>query len=329
MTRAVVYIIFSLMTHSVGAYGADSVPHLPDEYESTSGLGSAINNGGVGATDSFSAISVNPALITGQKTYITNGVYHWPTEGRDYYQAGVVDSKTSSVAAGVSYTGFLEDFKYQADDNGKMTGASAYDSPLNRRISLALAQEFGTTSVGIGGTFVEGHPVHGSLEQKRGEKRITGTGLNIGVATLLTPGWSLGVSAQNVSTKKIKDYAPRTYRMGTTYQFSQFFTGYVDIRQRDRVAQFESPLDLDAPSSGRSMQTPERMLIASGTIQVQEYLKILASYGESLSDDRRALAAGAALTNKNFSLSYSVARPYMKPSTAHQALMISFEMAMQ
>ena len=311
-----------------GVATAEVIRHIPDEYESTSGLGSAVNNGGVASSDSFTAVSLNPALMAAQKTYTVNGTYNWPTEGRDYYQGGVVDGKTASVAAGISYTGFIDDFKYQADSNGNITGASAFDSPVTRRISLAAAENFGNVSVGIGGTYVEGHPVYGSPEQRRGENKISGTGLNVGVAMSLAPNWMVGASAQNISTAKIKDYAPRTLRLGTAYQFSPVFTAYLDARQRDRVSRFEDQLDLDAPTATVSQKGPERMVIASGSIQIQDYLRLLGSYGESVSDDRRSLAGGIALINKNFSLSYTASRPYMKLSEAHQALMISFEIAM-
>ena len=307
---------------------ADQLGRIPDEFETTSGIGSATNNAGAAATDSFSAITINPALLTGQKSYVVHGVYHWPTQGRDYYQGGIVDSKLSQVAAGISYTGFLDDFRYPIDKSGKATAASTSDSPVSRRISFGLAQDFGETSIGIGGTYVDAKPVFGSEGYLRGDPKQAGFGLNLGAVTGLAPGWSIGASAQNLAARRISDFAPRIIRVGTAYQVNQLFTAHLELRQRDRILVFEAPLDLDIAPMPKELSAPERMVLASGTLQVQEYLKIMASYGTSIADNRRALAAGVALTNKNFSLSYSASRPYLSAATAHQALMLSVEMAM-
>src|SRR5262245_12398472 len=145
-----------LMTFGVAGSAAaveQEIRQIPDEYETTSGHGVAMNNAGYAANDPISAIRANPALMAQQKAYQVSGGYHWPMEGREYFQAAVVDSKTSNVAAGVCYTGYTDDYAYARDDDR----ASKFDSPIIRRGVLGLAQTFGQLQMGIGGTYVEGH----------------------------------------------------------------------------------------------------------------------------------------------------------------------------
>lgn len=314
---------------AVPATAKNDVKQIPDEYEATSGSGVALNDAGYAANDAFSAIRANPALMAAQKQYEMTGSYHWPTVGRDFYQAGVVDSKTAPVAAGFSYTGFTDDYQY-VRSGGTTTDASPYDSPLIRRICGALAGTLGQVMVGAGATYVEAHPLLGSAAYQSGESRVKGFGLNLGLAAALAPGWSFGAAAENASNGKLADYLPRTYKLGIAWQAEPGLTVFLDARQRERVAAFEADLpDLDQPApTSKLMQNPERLVIASVSYQAQEYLRLVGSYGKSVTDDRQLAAGGAVLSNKQFSLSYTVQRPYMKQSTAHQAVALSVEMSM-
>ncbi len=308
---------------------AGEVRQIPDEYETTSGHGVAMNNAGYAANDADSAIRANPALLSMTKEYTVSAGYHWPVVGRDYFQAGIVDSKTSSVAAGVSYTGFTDNYQYVVP--GDKTPASAYDSPIIRRGAVAASQNFGSMSIGVGATYVEANSLKFSPEWQDGQKKVKGVGLNMGVATVLSSEVSLGGSVENASNRKIANYVPKTYHAGVAYHMSNALTGYLDARQRDRVPEFEADqsVDLDDPKAeSKILNNPERMVIASFVGQVQEYLRLIGSYAQSTTDDRRSLAGGIAVMSKNFSLSYTASRPYMKQSGSHQAVALSLDMAM-
>ncbi len=311
---------------------AEESRHIPDEYETTSGHGIAMNNAGYAANDGYTAVRANPALLATQKEYTASAGFHWPVSGRDYFQAGIVDSKTSSVAAGVSYTGFQEDYAYPDSGGPGNSTVSAYDSPVVRRGVVGVAQNFGALSFGIGATYVEANPIMHSEEWLEGKDRVKGTGLNFGVAAGLGKGLAVGGSVENASNRKIADYAPKTYRAGVAYQLSPVISGYLDARQRDRVAEFESDqiVSIGEPVSDSSdiLDNPERMVIGSLVAQVQEFLRLVGSYGQSVTDERRSVAGGAVISSKNFSLSYTLARPYMKESATHQAVALSMQMAM-
>ena len=316
----------SLLLTAQAAWAVEAVRQIPDEYETTSGHDVGLNDAGYAANDGFSAIRANPALLARSKQYTVSAGYNWPTQGRDFYQAGIVDSKTSPLAAGVSYTGFTDNYVYSRSGNE----ASPFDSPVIRRGVLGLAEAFGSLSLGIGGTYVEAHSLSPDAERYGKDETVKGTGLNVGVAGSMSPQLSLGASVENASNEKIKDYAPRTYRAGAAYSFNKQATIFLDFRQRERIAAFEAPpLDLDNPAAKSSiLDEPERMVIGSFIAQVQNFLRVMASYGQSITDQRRSLAGGLAVVNKNFSLSYTASRPYMSQSGSHQAVTLSLEMAM-
>lgn len=306
------------------------VRRIPDEYESTSGHGIAMNNAGCAVNDPYSAVRANPSLIAAQKNYTVNGGYHWPVAGRDYYQVGFVDSKTANWAMGLTYTGFTDEYAYLNEHSGARADFAATDSSIVRRGQLALAQPVGTVLVGAGATYVEAHSLRGSAAYQRGDMMVRGVGLNAGVATAIASSLRLGMSVENASNEKIADYAPRTFRAGVAYSFNQSITAFLDVRQRDRVAEFEAdPVDLDRMDlKAGIMREPERMMIASGSAQIQDFVRLIGSYGQSLTDDRRSLAGGVAIVSHNYSLSYTAARPYMRTLAAHQAVTLSMEMAM-
>jgi hypothetical protein len=317
--------------------GVRHTQEIPDEYETTSGHGLAMNNAGTAANDPFSAIRENPALLATSKQYTVNGGYHWPTAGRDYYQAGIVDSKSAPVAVGISYTGFMDDYVSPSSTSldPRTNSAPFNDSPVLRRGVVGVAEGFGNFMVGAGATYVEAHTFRDEDPRNTDQDTTKGFGLNLGAALALNPQWSFGASVENASNKQISEYEPMIYRLGAAYLIADGITAYVDFRQRDRVQEFEGPIaqpvlagdPKGAPLAPAVSTQPERMLLGSLTAQVQEFLKLVGSYGQSVTDPRRSLAGGAALVNKNFSLSYTLARPYMSNSATHQAVTLSLEMA--
>src|SRR5690606_30326723 len=106
------------------------------------------NNAGVAALGGISAIRVNPGLLPLEPEYSISAGYYWPVQGRNYYQGGIVDAVTSSkIAAGVSFTGFSDDYEKDPFER---------DSPINRRVAIGVAHAFKKVSLGISGQYVNG-----------------------------------------------------------------------------------------------------------------------------------------------------------------------------
>ncbi len=316
--------LISLLASPIGALAAESVvTHIPDEYESNSAFSAAMNNGGYAANDPHSAIRANPALLGTQKAYSVAAGYHWPVEGRDYYQASVVDTKTSAIAAGVSYTSFIDKFKYNDVDNPDV---SRFDSPLEKRGVVAFSHAVGKGTAGAGATYVSSKLIYN--EKVRGkEGSLQGTGLNLGFAYPVTSQIVVGGAVENMSNSKIKDYAPKTQKLGAAYIGGQI-TANFDVRQRERVHQFEGEqTDIFKPEVVVDDE-PEKMAIASLSGKLQNYLKITGSYGQSLTDDRKQLGGGVSLQSQNFILSYTANRPYLSKSAAHQSIALILDVAM-
>lgn len=321
---ATLLTIFAAIPSRVEATEVE-ITQIPDEYESNSAFSASMNNAGYAANDPHSAIRANPALLGTQKAYSVAAGYHWPVEGRDYFQASVVDTKTSKVAAGVSYTGFMDEYQYNDRDNPNV---SRFDSPLEKRGVIAMAHPVGAGMVGVGATWIKSRPLYSSDERRAGSQSVTGTGLNLGAIYPITPQLIFGAATENVSNSKIKNYAPKTHKTGIAYT-SGAFAGMLDFRQRERVQEFEGEqVSLGAAPAGQTEDESERMAIATVTAKMQNYLKITGSYGQSLSDERKQLGGGISLESQGFALSYTANRPYLAKSTAHQSIALVLDIAM-
>jgi hypothetical protein len=303
---------------------AYEVRAIPDEYEATTAADLALNNAGFAANDPHAAIRVNPALLAQGKNYSLEAGYHWPSWGREFYQATVVDSKTSPIAAGLSYTSFTDGYN-PTESKNKTTFNE--DSSVQRRGVIGFGNNFGNISGGIGATYVDAV----KLGEANDDLHVKGLGLNIGLAAVLTPELRVGGSIENASNRKIADYAPKTIRAGAAYALAPTVTGYVDFRQRDRVVELEAPncnLGQICPLTVDLRKHPEQMLLASFSAQVYDFFRLLGSYGQELGNDRKSLSGGIAVVNKGMSLAYTASRPYMKQPTAHQAVSFGLDMAL-
>ena len=315
---ACVFLLFAAQAQ------AFEVRAIPDEYEATTAADLAMNNAGYAANDPHAGIRVNPALLAGAKAYSVEAGYHWPTSGREFYQAAVVDSKTSNIAAGVSYTGFTD--TYSPEEALKNVDGNV-DSTRVRRGIIGFAQAFGNIQAGLGATYIEAN----KLEADPGDtSRIKGTGVNLGISGALTQELRFGASVENASNRRIADYAPKTIRVGTAYAFSPQVTGYLDYRQRDRVLPIEGP----QAEIGKKIAVidltkhPEQMVFASLSAQVYDFFRLMGSYGQELSTTRKSLSGGGAVVNKGMSIAYTMSRPYMANQAAHQAVSLGVDMAL-
>ena len=306
--------------HSVQAFSGSPPGRLPDEIENDGGPLLGFSYGGSSAVSGQASIRSNPAMLVFEKKYEVSGTYNWPSVGREFYQAGVVDSKTASFAAGFSYVSFRERYRSPEELTGEDEKYQAfYDSPIKNRLSFALAQAFSKFSVGVGAQIVN---TAIPTQKKRG---VTFGG---GFAGLLTPALRFGASAENLGNRGVKDVAPSTYRGGLAYLiFGGDVTLHLDYRQRERVASELAVFDTSRAAPVGSYSLFEKMAIVSSSVRIQDLLRILAGYGREIGGNRSSLAGGVALVNRNFSLSYLLGKPYMRDSSLHQAVNLEIQLA--
>lgn len=311
-----------LLTRSLLANDLQVDRYLPDEYEAVPGAGTALANSGVASPHGVASIRTNPALVGVERTYAVTGGYIWPTTGRDFYNAGVIDSQSSKVGAAFNYQGFTDDYRVDLLEK---------DSPVVSRMHLALAQNVGSLALGIGGQYLEAQ----SLVDTAEVQKIKGTAINFGAAGMLSPKLRMGLSVENMGNRKIADYAPKTYRVGFALLLSGDLQLQLDLRQRDRIVAMEQStgssdllgLKLSAEqkqqldSEDAKFESPERMAIASFEGRVYDMIKILGAYGRNVDGpERQSLAGGISITSGNAALTYSAARPYMSSSVAQQSI---------
>jgi len=305
MLRSLAGLVCLLMASSM-AQGQQRDLSLPAEFEALGDRGLGLNNMGTAGLLGPAAIRVNPALLAFDREYSLSGAYNWAPRGRNFYQLGVVDGSTAAFSAGILYTGFQD--AYQAS-----AFLSDRDSPVHKRASLGVAYPLANFALGFSGHYVEGVEEDGF-----GSRVIKSVALGTGIVGFLSPALRFGLSVENLNNRRIQVYAPTIYRAGLDWApFGDDIHFLLDYRQRQRIAELEGEIrvfpgsQID-PSQLAGFDDPERMLFASGLVRLYNVLRVTASYGHAVSsDERRSLAASIGLYQQGFSLSYSIARPYL------------------
>jgi hypothetical protein len=289
---------------------------IPDGIESVGGHGEAFSNSGMAALTDISAVRLNPAMMTALTAYQVAGTIHWPSAGRNYYQVGVVDPTTSpGFAAGVMMTTSNESLPNPEKDQTKFLEAIKIEDPGERRFSIGLAQAFAKLSVGISFIHAQGYDqIDGKWE------KVSGSGLGGGIAALLSKEIRLGASVENANGEKIKNLAPKTVRYGIAGLWGEgTVTTQIDYKERDRIQS----------EVLQGLTSKDRSITGSATATVQNTLRLIVSYGESISERPiRFAGGGIAVVNNGFTLAYHAGRKDLSKSNLHQAVSIGLDVRM-
>ena len=323
-----------LLAPVFSASGKPQAQRIPDEYESIGGHALGFANGGTAATSGLGSVRSNPAMLALEKHYSVSAGYHWPSVGREFYQAGAVDGKTSNVAAGIVYTSSQNDYKgFDSLASNSEQFDSFYDSPIKYRVVGGIAQSFNNLAIGVSGQYVEGFlPSDENFNINDKDSFVKSMTLGFGIAGLLTDSLRFGISGENLSNKKIKDLAPKTLRAGVAYSlFGGNLTLHCDYLQRERVFHEKKSLSIDIDAfelSQEKLEKPEQLITGSASIRVQDLLRLLIATGQDISgSERRLIGGGIAVVNQSYSLSYMISQPYISDPLLHQAINISMQVA--
>ena len=272
-----------------------------DEYETRGGESNAFGGAGASIVSKIASIRINPAGLATGRVYSIEAGYHKPSFGDDFYQIGIVDNKTSSVAAGFLYTDFRKSVYKRLE--------SSDDAPVKRRFSLGLATALNeVVAFGVGANYtmavsVEGLNEDGTIKYER-KKGITA--VNPGVLVKIGSSVKLGLSAENLFRKSLKDYNPRFYRFGSSYLLDAGniqFEFNLDYRGRERILE-EKLID-------KSLGSLEHMVFVGTSITSYEIVKLMLSYGKAVkNDDRTSLGFGLSLKKNDSYISVSCLYPY-------------------
>lgn len=308
---------------------------IPEEYESTGGHSLAFGGSVSAGLGGVSAVRANPALLGLDREYSVNASYHWPVAGRDFYQVGVVDGKTSSVAAGVTFTGSLDQYQgiseTKSGGSGGETTTLSKDSPTIRRGGLAFAFPVGKIFVGASGGYVEARPPAESLLESD-SKPVKSFTLGLGAASQISRSIRIGFSAENLANKKIQYAAPTFFRAGASYFFADIATINLDYRRREAVSVYEgsTPAFALAKEGDSISANPENLVVGSAAVRVYDLLRLIGSVGREINGQKATtrLAGGVSLVNQQFNFSYQALRPNMSAEAIHHAVAFGLEIAM-
>ncbi|MBC61715.1 MAG: hypothetical protein CMP11_04595 [Zetaproteobacteria bacterium] len=306
--------------------------HIPDEYESSGGHSWGMGNGGSAAVSGLGSIKLNPAMISVEKKYQASAGYHWPSSGREYYQVGVVDSKTSPTAAGISYTSSFHEYtSFSKAPTAEEKEQAFYDSLVKKRISGAISNSVGKFHLGLGVQFIEGFDSN--------MKPLRGFTTGLGLVGFLTQSLRFGISGENLINHRIEQLAPRTYRAGMALLlFNGLVTLHADYRQRQRVNQEYEAGQIKLSDTGDKTfvtetvdlsEKDEKMFIGSFSVLFQDLLRLFGGYGHAIDEtERQSLSGGIAVVNSNFSISYVVGRPYLAEDRYHHGMNVSMNVTL-
>lgn len=310
-------LVLSMPWLAATAFAAQPVDTVavPEEYEVASGQALGFANAGSVAFTGPGSLKLNPAMLAVERQYSVDGSYHWPASGRDFYKLGVVDSKTSPIAAGVSYTSFLapSDMEFMREE-----GAQS-DLHVARRIGLGAAYSFRLFALGISGQWTESGAADPELRGTGGVKSegaVRGTALNIGLVGLLTPFTRVGVSVEGLQNDKVRDTSPRYTRAGLATLFLKGQASlHLDWQRRELLALEEES---------------EQLVTGSFSVRIFDYLRILGAVGKDPQPghDRTTAAAGLALVGPKMSVAWTASRPDLRAEKSHQALNLNLELSM-
>jgi hypothetical protein len=317
-----VVVLFMLVNQAANGDQPAASLSIPDEIDLTGGVRTGFSNGGLAFDSGMSAIRSNPAMIAMDKTYLISGGYHWPSVGSDYYQVGVIDSKTSEVAAGISLIRPTEDFKAVS----KRARLNEVVHPLKNRVSVAFGFSLQRLALGISGQLVEAFEFQ---EQSETQEKIRGNTLGFGVAGLLTPSIRFAASVENLANRNVEFIAPRFYRAGLAYAHdSGLFSIHADYVSRAAIVDSDSAfftqrlrsfgLKADPTTDVKSAEL-QQQFIGSFSARAYDLLRILGGYGNNIESGSQSFGGGVALVKDAWTFSYVAMRPNTESPTAHQA----------
>lgn len=306
-----IYFLAMVPVVSLAAVPVQTV-NVPEEFEVAGGPSLAFANSGMVAYSGPASLKLNPGMLALEKQYSFGAGYHWPAFGREFYKLGVVDSQTSSVAAGLSYTSFI------APQGATLGGVDATAGRyVARRIGLGAAYAFRTIAAGVSGQWTEAGPLGSDFEvDTKSSDALRGTSLNAGLVGLLTASTRVGVSVEGLANKSVSSYSPRYTRAGIATLMSEGQTSFhVDWQKREVLA---------------GEIEPEQMLTGSFSVKIYDYLRLMGAYGSDPlpGHQRETAAAGISLVGPRFSLSYTASRPDLRFDESHQAVNMNLELSM-
>lgn len=325
---------FFMATLLSGGYlHAEPLIEWPLDFEVAGSESVGLGQGGQMVSVGTAALRNNPSMLAVEPKYQVDAGYYWAGRGRDFYQGGIVDARTSSYAAGVAYTGFLEDYEpllrnqSLEEDLAKLQAGESVDitlvSPVNRRVSFGAARLFGGVALGLSGQYVLGYikGSDGSLVERQG------VSLGAGLSSLVYEDLRLGVSVENLVNKGAARLAPRVLRVGMAYQVLGGLGALsVDYAYRDGLTDFVAGCarDRQRPNSCRTINIEKnRLVVVAMKARVYELVYLMGGYGWSLDGAQERYSAGILVKGQGVDLAYTLKTPFGEQGTFDQSLGLS------
>lgn len=305
-------ILHSFFIFSSAFMCLNLVAQTPEEIDLASGLGIAYSGGGVTSISGLHSIKLNPAALSDQKLYIGSASYHWPSFGREYYQVGFIDAKTSKLTAAVQYTGFIEKYSLELKNNLGIENDSqnsVYDTPIKNRVHFALGHTLSNKFLlGMSANYVKASDT--SLKLSNGKSSSISFGG--GFIAKYTKKLNIAGSAENLFNNVSTSQPSRTFRVGANYDYSTSLSLGFEYKNRKR-----SEYDIESEHSS------EHTGIAIAKLKLRDYLSVIGSYAKGFADskvDHSIISGGVTFQTKTLRIGYLLSAPNKSSDQAHHAL---------
>jgi hypothetical protein len=305
MTRKAAWFLFCLNLTLLTSMG-ESQSQIPPDYFLSEPSRLSFAEGGSALDSGISSIRINPAMLAFTPQYIVSGTYAWPSFGQSYYGAGIVDSTTSNIAAGVSTR------RRHTDPS-----EANFASPIHGEVHVGFATKANRWILG----FTANHYTFDHASPPADEEspavmgKQTGYSGGLGIAYLWSPQIVVGGSYENIANAAIAHIAPGVLRVAGSYRDASGLMRFgFDYYRRQSLKGLET--SFDETTAGAIFRMPQIQpeelrdvdaihgIVASGIVQVYNLLYITGSYGRNLTYRENNLGAGISLNNPPFGIGY-------------------------
>ena len=337
-------LIAQFYTTPSWANESTSVGYYSDDLEAYGGESGAYSGGGSGVFNDIEAIRASPALIASSQDYRIGASFHWPTFGRSFYQAGVVDG-TSTIKAGFLYTAPLNrSYQDPHEDSSLLKSythrqAALWGMRTIQKFNLTLAQALGDKlMLGITGAYIQGmqRPYRSfKLEPTNG---VT---LGFGLAAHITPTITLAAAVENLNNHALTDLAPIIYRVGGSGTILKNIVRlYADYLHRERVRSewvLIHPKNTTSEPNWQSLfehrsslSAYEQSIVGGIEVTLEKMLRLIGSYRHEVSTngfDRQSFGGGISINSELYKISYTIKQSNLNHTKLHQtvSLHLTFE----
>jgi len=274
-----------IMIANTAAAQSTQTNQFLEELKATGGRGLGAGYAGVAGDKDHASFLINPALISQNQQYDLGAAYLLANRGPNLWQASIIDSFTSQFAVGLKYQEPLKDTE------------NLYPYfPINKRYQLALASNFGQSSLGITVQRAES-----TLLENGVLTDINVTSVGFGLLHEVNDKVKIGASAMNLENQDYNQVSPKVFRLGASYDFHEKVGVLIDYAS-------ETWSTVTTPVTPAENKSSDSIILSSHYLATNN-IKLTVALGKTVSgEDSSILAGGIHFNGEKYEVGYQAAK---------------------